>query len=203
MFTNSSLTDGAVMTIGLVGTLLLRPLCSAAAHTFYCQDERTFVFWWGVDYVSICISVLCTSIVFARTCFFCSPQQQIFFVLSVCGLFCSTVISVLFIASPGVRVASFVLFVVFASGVPFFFSVFTASDWPTTYLLYWAGSILFIVFGLVLKATGFPECLSECSGRLDVLGASHQWWHICINVGHLFLYYTWTYYFNWRNDHPC
>jgi hypothetical protein len=58
--------------------------------------------------------------------------------------------------------------------VPFFFALATAPEWDSTYLFFWAGSIGCTVFGLILKATGFPECLSECSGKLDILFASHQ-----------------------------
>ena len=43
-------------------------------------------------------------------------SQQVFFFISVLVLFLSTIAAVLFVASPGIRTSSFVLYVLFANG---------------------------------------------------------------------------------------
>jgi hypothetical protein len=48
--------------------------------------------------------------------FYCMISQQIFFYISVLVLLLSTIAAVLFVASPGIRTSSFLLYVLFANG---------------------------------------------------------------------------------------
>jgi predicted membrane channel-forming protein YqfA (hemolysin III family) len=178
----ASPTDRAFVAVGLVGSLVLRPLCSGLAHLMYPQNERSYVLWWGVDYVSICVSIFCTCAVFGRFTFYCLPDQQSFFYVSLVGLFLSTVVSVLFVSSNGVRTGSFLLFVLFATGVPFWYSLANkwaggaANDAPSHYLLLWVASLGCFLVGLIFKSSGFPETMA-CScvrpGAFDIVGYSH------------------------------
>jgi hypothetical protein len=71
----ASPADRAFVAVGLMGSLVLRPLCSGLAHLMYPQNERSYVLWWGVDYVSICVSIFCTCAVFGRFTFYWSVAQ--------------------------------------------------------------------------------------------------------------------------------
>ena len=42
---------------------MLRPLCSGLAHLFHVTSASGYILWWSVDYVSICLAILATSIV--------------------------------------------------------------------------------------------------------------------------------------------
>lgn len=79
--------------------------------------------------MSICISIFCTCAVFGRFSFYCLPDQQSFFYVSLVGLLLSTIISVLFVSSNGVRTGSFLLFVLFATGVPFWYALANKCQW--------------------------------------------------------------------------
>ena len=54
------------LTLTLTLTLtrcVLRPLCSGLAHLFHVTSASGYILWWSVDYVSICLAILATSIV--------------------------------------------------------------------------------------------------------------------------------------------
>jgi len=184
--------------------LVVRPLCSGLAHLFACQTQTAYVVWWGVDYVSILLCVFGASLVFGRFTFYCLEQQQLFYYISVSGLFASTIISVLFIGSNAVRTGSFMLYVAFANGVPFIYQLtvkVAGTDLPRSYLLLWALMIATVGIGLFVKATAIPEVFWP--GRFDYFFSSHQIWHILINSGNAMAYWVWTTYLDWRRDRPC
>lgn len=203
----SSSTDQILVVMGLTASMVIRPICSGLAHTFYCQTVRAYVFWWGLDYVSICVAVLCSSIVSGRFAFHCIFDVQLFYYLSAVGLFASTLLSVVYVASHGVRAISFVLFVLFANGTPFIYSVVSSStnsevaNFPTEFLILWAVSLSVFTFGLIVKSTSIPEVFAP--GKFNNCGHSHFWWHLCINAGYLLILYDWKSYMHWRNDHIC
>jgi len=203
----SSRQDKTFVALGLGTALVLRPLLSGTSHLLYCQSQKDYVIWWGVDYVSICLAVLGASLVFGRFTFYCSPQQETFFIISIVGLFSSTIISVLFIASAGVRTGSFLLYVVFAIGIPFLyqfslkFDGAAENDVPREYLILWAVNLSTVGLGLLVKVTSFPEVLFP--GKCDIFFASHQWWHILINTGNAIGFWVWLTYLEWRHQTPC
>jgi len=165
------------------------------------------VFWWGVDYVSICVSILCSSIVFGRFSFYCVGQQQVFYYFSVVGLFFSTIMSVLFVASHGVRAGAFCLFVVFANAMPFIYQFYLKvdgnpiNDVDPSYFNFWILSFAFLAAGLLIKSATIPE---RCKpGHFDIWGYSHQWWHCLINAGHVSMIWTWSVYLRWRLNVKC
>ncbi len=199
--------DRVLVAMGLFGSLVLRPVASGLAHTFHCQNVRAYVFWWGLDYVSICVAVLCSSIVSGRFAFRCELSLQIFYYLSAGGLFVSTLLSVVFVASHGIRAISFVLFVVFANGVPFVYCLITKSQglaanaFPSEYLLLWGLSLAIMTFGLIIKSTAVPEVFAP--GKYDSCGHSHFIWHVAINSGYCLILFDWKTYLHWRHNVGC
>eukprot|EP00475_Leptophrys_vorax_P041106 TRINITY_DN7728_c0_g1_i1.p1 TRINITY_DN7728_c0_g1~~TRINITY_DN7728_c0_g1_i1.p1 ORF type:complete len:882 (-),score=185.21 TRINITY_DN7728_c0_g1_i1:65-2464(-) len=211
VFQNASLHDQLVISAALIGALIVRPLASGLAHLLFCQDRKTYAFWWSVDYVSICLTILLVSFVSGRFCFYCFPERQVFYYVSALGLFCSTIVSVLFVASGGIRAGSFLLFIMFANVVPlvyqlgFFLSKVTPeyNRGPTEYITYWVVCLLILLLGMVVKSAMIPEIFSKNKGSFDIFGYSHQWWHICINIGHSTLWFGWRTYLIWRDSNPC
>eukprot|EP00455_Lapot_gusevi_P050936 TRINITY_DN7491_c0_g1_i5.p1 TRINITY_DN7491_c0_g1~~TRINITY_DN7491_c0_g1_i5.p1 ORF type:complete len:181 (+),score=25.12 TRINITY_DN7491_c0_g1_i5:51-593(+) len=177
------------------------------AHMFYCINERAYILWWGIDYASICFAVCMASLVYGHFTFYCNIQQEIFFFLSVIGLFISTILSVLFVASASIRTGSFVLYVSFANAVPLIYQVvfkigqIAGNDVPSQYVTLWTLVIGVSSVGLILKATSFPELC--CPGKLDVWFSSHQWWHCCINFSQFLTFWSWKSYLAWRQSNTC
>ncbi len=67
--------------------------------------------------------ILFGSIVSGRFTFYCALQQQVFFFVSVVGLFLSTLLTVLFVARPAIRTVSFFLYVFFCFAMPLFYQM--------------------------------------------------------------------------------
>ena len=63
--------DKFFVIVGLVGSWLVRPICSGLAHTFYPMSNRAYVIWWGVDYVSILLCIMGYALVMGRFTFYC------------------------------------------------------------------------------------------------------------------------------------
>jgi predicted membrane channel-forming protein YqfA (hemolysin III family) len=163
------------------------------ALVYMCVAPLCVLFRSPVDYASICLSIFCTCAVFGRFAFYCLPDQQSFFYVSLAGLFLSTIVAVLFVSSNAVRTGSFLLFVLFSTGVPLWYTLGlkwaggAADDVPEAYVMLWLVSLGCFGVGLGFKSSGFPESLS-CGGCIkpgtfDVWGGSHANWHLCINAG--------------------
>lgn len=211
MWENISVFDGFLTRIALFIILVLRPLCSGLAHLFHCVSERSYLIWWAIDYASIAITILFQSLVFGRFTFYCMESQQIFYYISVSGLFFSTLISVLFVASANVRTYSFLLYVLFAAGVPLAYQVMLKmtpempnhhnSDVPLEYLCYWAMLSGTFFLSFLVRGAQLPE--AACEGKVDNVLSSHQIWHILVNSGNAMAYVVWRKYLIWRATHPC
>ena len=89
------------MSAGLGVSCVLRPLCSGLAHLFHVTSASGYILWWSVDYVSICLAILATSLVSGRFAFYCLEPLQILFFTSIGGLLSSSMVAVLAISSPG------------------------------------------------------------------------------------------------------
>jgi adiponectin receptor len=201
--------DRGLLLGGLVVALVVRPLCSAAAHLLYCATERRlYALWWSVDYVSICLAILAVSLVCARNAFFCEPELGHLFFVCSSGLLCTSLIAVLCTASSSVRAFSFLLFVLFCNVVPLCYTLLSKLDgWyhndaPWAYIYSWVVSLLVFLLGMVIKSASVPEACAP--GAFDLVGSSHQLWHVCINVAFVFgTLVPWRIYADWRATAPC
>ena len=175
--------------LAVVGALIVRPLCSGLAHLLNGLSRRAFVFWWSVDYVSICAAVLCASIPLGRFTFYCDEDKQLFFYVSCGGLFASTVLAVVYVAESSVRTFAFLIFVVFANWLPMLFFVYDKAvvkdpdagiGWA--YVRLWCAAMGTMTAGLLIKALQLPDALLP-PGACDILFHSHQWWHLSSTAG--------------------
>ena len=115
--------DRYIVGFGLISSTVLRPLCSSLAHLMHCTSASGYIFWWSLDYCSICLAILASSVVSGHFAFYCMEPLQILFFTSTAGLLSTTIVAVLAVASPSLRATSFVLFVLFCNGVPFTYQV--------------------------------------------------------------------------------
>ena len=136
--------DRAFILICLIGCLIVRPLVSGLAHAYAQQSHRSYAGWWAADFVSICLAIACSSLLMARFTFYCQCDRQLFYIIGLVGLLTSTIISVISVASASVRIASFILLVVIANGVPLGWQIYAqvanenvSEVVPAEYLLLW------------------------------------------------------------------
>ena len=201
--------DRIIIIIGLSGALILRPILSAGAHTFSIMSSYHYVLWWGIDYFSICIAIVCSSLVYSHFTFYCQPQQYIFYVISTVGLLISTLLAVVYVASPGVRVGSFLLLILLANVMPLTWQIviqITSKDEglivPPDYLIQWGGALGIMLLGLIIKSSLIPE-ICTTRNRFDYVFNSHNWWHLCINGGFILMFPAITTYLEWREQTVC
>ncbi len=199
--------DKLIIGIGLFGCVILRPIISGAAHTFSCESSYKYVLWWGMDYFSICVAIVSSSLIYSRFTWYCEPQQYIFYVISTVGLLISTLVSVLYVASGGVRLGSFILLICLANVLPLVWQItlqYTADEGekvPPEFLFFWISGGGLMVLGLLIKSSMIPEIC--CPGKFDLCASSHNWWHLCINGGFVALYPAIEIYLKFRKGNMC
>jgi len=179
--------------------LIVRPICSLMAHSFYIVSKRAHDFWWRVDYVSICVTMLCEGVVSGHFTFDCQHQLKVLFFTCVSCMFLSTMLSTLVSRSIQIRAASFSLFVVFATGCPFLYqwiSFMQSTDGILLkYLSLWTIGYVMAALALIIKSSWFPErCCHNQRHCLSYVGASHQIWHVLINSCLSISVYAWIVY---------
>lgn len=66
---SATATDRWLVGSCLIGATVVRPLCSGLAHLLACMSPRGYIFWWSVDYVSISLAILASSLVYGHFAF--------------------------------------------------------------------------------------------------------------------------------------
>ena len=200
--------DRAFILIACFGCLIVRPAVSGLAHVFHQQSRRNYIVWWSMDYVSICVAITCSSLLFARFTFYCECDRQLFYIIGVVGLLTSTIIAVVSVASPGVRITSFILLVVIANGLPLLLQLYlqfaSANEYnvlPWDFMAAWMSSLGIMLFGLIIRGCSIPEVC--CPGCFDYVGHSHSYWHLAINGGFTTMLIGIQKYLSFRREHMC
>jgi len=200
--------DHIFILIAVFGCLIIRPAVSGLAHVFYQQSRSHYLRWWAMDYVSICFAITCSSLLFARFTFYCECDRQLFYIIGVIGLLISTIIAVVSVASPGVRVTSFILLVAIANGLPLLFQLYVQfksenqyNVLPWDFMAAWITSLGVMAFGLIIRGCSIPEVC--CPGCFDYIGHSHGYWHLCINGGFTFMVVGIHRYLTFRSQNEC
>ena len=204
---DSPLPDRYIVGVGLIVATVVRPLCSGFAHLLHCTGARGYIFWWSVDYLSICLAILASSVVSGHFAFYCTPSLQMLFFTSAAGLLSTTIVAVMAVASPGLRATSFLLFVLFSNGVPFLYQLGTKvfaqqqaypANVDARYLQLWAASLATFALGLVVKSSSLPERVA-LSRWPDFYLSSHNLWHVILNFGFVLgTFLSWGVYLDWR-----
>lgn len=202
--------DKTLIIIGGFLVLIFRPICSVLAHTFYLISKKAHDFWWRVDYISICITMLFEGIISGNYTFNCNYQLKLLFFTCVSCMFISTMLSTLVSKSMQIRAALFCLFVIFATGCPFLYQwIMYYSNYSQNnnnkplikYLTLWTFAYILAAFALIIKSLWFPErCCKKQRKCLSYFGASHQIWHILINSCLSLSVYAWIVYLRFKYE---
>lgn len=209
-WTKVSATEQIMFALSGFLVLILRPFCSLLAHTFYLISKKAHIFWWRVDYLSICLTVLCEGVMTGYFTFECQRQLQLFFFICASCMFISTMFSTLFSHSGQIRAASFSLFSVFATGLPFiyqwvsYWQYFEVYRHLFGYLMIWTCAYVLAAVALTIKSLWFPErcCKDDYRDVLSYVGASHQIWHVLINLSLTISVWAWTVFLHWKYNSP-
>lgn len=173
-------------------------MCSAIYHAFHCISDRASQILSRLDYAGI--SILITGSCFPPFVygFYCQPfYSQLYLTLI------AIVSIIVFIVSLGEKIHEFEYAVVkstmygglvFCAILPvchlIYLNVTATGESDNLDFIpsipYYVAMILCYLVGLIIYATKYPERC--CPGKFDLLGHSHQIWHICVLLGIVFTY---------------
>uniref|UniRef100_A0A7S2DCS2 Uncharacterized protein n=1 Tax=Haptolina brevifila TaxID=156173 RepID=A0A7S2DCS2_9EUKA len=202
--------DHLMVSVAMICSCIVRPLCSALAHLLAHTSAHSYRFWWSVDYSSISLAVLMLSLVSSRFAFYCDQSLWTVFCISAVALFLSTVISILVVASPAVvslssgvrsrvRTSLFIIFILFCNGVPFIYQLAYSTQLRSAsinrYLAFWGASLATFALGCALKSWLLVERIFNST----TLISSHTLWHIILNAAFVLApLLGWDEYLTWR-----
>ncbi|CAK4662073.1 hypothetical protein LEN26_016163 [Aphanomyces euteiches] len=180
--------------------------CSAIYHLMYIQS-RAWCDWFSqVDYAGIIVLIASAFVPFLYYSFYCNPTIQAIYlsivaILAVASLVASFAPS--FQAHPNIRTGVFLCLAGFGL-VPLVHLIRAHGirDANVQMTLRALGhTSVFNFMGIFFYVTRFPE--SRFPGRFDVVGASHQLWHLCVLAASLVHYTNAVEHFELRCMMPC
>jgi len=170
---------------------------SSAFHTFYCHSPATQVRCLQGDQAGILIALLGTYFRAITTIFRCSSANVTFHMAIISVLF-SAVFYRKYWRKQGMEVSAKDILIFLALGIyaliPFIHWLSLHDNFGgniiTREMVFWllfpyiVGSL-----GVLFYVSRVPERLAP-TGCCDILGASHQIWHVCIFIGMAAWYHT-------------
>lgn len=179
---------GALAAYVCAGTLAFA--ASAIFHTFLCHSRRVYLATAVLDYMGIAV-LLCGAFMPGLAYgFVCAPRWQAAYVLLVgaMGLAASSAQVLPVCHRPGAERLRLVLFVSLGA-----FGLMPCLHWVALHgaqseavlQLGWRMAVLFVglACACAIYVGRLPECLAP--GRFDVLGQSHQLWHVLVALLYL------------------
>lgn len=174
---------------------------SAFCHQFYCINKRWHTVCWFMDFLGILTGMLCAGITFSYCTFYCFPGMLWAMMCAMCGAYVMAIYTCWsrFCARTGADI------LVPADRFPEFSCVLSLFGWVATlvpvllalllrpeylYVPAFRSILVRAVIGPVLMGLGitcfaqghFPERFAVRWGlkerAFDLLGHSHQWWHV-------------------------
>ncbi|KAH8920456.1 HlyIII-domain-containing protein [Atractiella rhizophila] len=176
--------DTGVFAIFLTGASVCLGL-SSAFHTLCCHSKEVAARMNRLDYIGIAVLIVASFYPAVYYGFFCDPTLQIFYLtcVTVAGLASTYVVISPIYALPEYRRTRTRVFIALGLSAvfPVFHSIYKYGLHTTNdhFSLPWlvSSGVLYIV-GALLYAERCPEIFSP--GTFDLIGASHQIFHICI-----------------------
>ncbi|KAF0696876.1 Aste57867_12395 [Aphanomyces stellatus] len=180
---------------------------SATYHLMYTQHAAADSFYLRFDFGGILFLIFGAAVPMLYYTFFCSPPLRTFYVGLASAVGCASFVATFlpaFTTSPSLRIA------VFGS------TILSLCIIPLTHLLVQAGMsspeiaimlqpvvkcMVFNIPGVVFYATKVPERWRP--GVFDVVGSSHQWWHLCVVLASAVYYWEIQSQYNWRHATGC
>ncbi|KAF0696878.1 Aste57867_12397 [Aphanomyces stellatus] len=190
-----------------LGSVSLCFALSSLYHLMYVQDAATASLYLRFDFAGILVLIFGAAVPLLHYTFFCSPALRTLYV----GL--SSVVGLLaFVATfqPAFSECRFVRLGVFGA------TILTLCIVPLTHVLIETGPtspqftamlqplvvcLVFNVPGVLFYAARVPERWSP--GSFDVVGSSHQWWHLCVALAAVTYFSQVQVQYAWRRTTGC
>ncbi|KAG8221952.1 hypothetical protein J437_LFUL007793 [Ladona fulva] len=164
-------------------------ILSSLYHTFSCRSEKDYVCFLSFDLFGIALSLLAIYMSGVYYAFWCYPEWQQFYLITVCLIFAVA----MGLQIPRFNVSANVKLMVFVGWAAY--GVLPTIHW-TIMMGGWENPIVELLLPRVLgmyaiSGLAFFIYLSKIperwfAGKVDYLGSSHQWWHFFVVVA---LYY--------------
>lgn len=182
-------------------------ILSALYHTFNACSQEASEFCLMLDLGGICASITASYISGVYYAFWCHPFWQNFYMITVAGFILTGLAfrntfnkdeNLVF------RLIFFIGFVVYGC-VPTFHWVIMNGGLESDEVKLFLPRIIFmyLICGLafLFYAAKFPEVMLP--GRFDILGSSHQWWHLFIFLCLAYWHSTGLAFFKYRHALGC
>ncbi|ETV98682.1 hypothetical protein H310_08785 [Aphanomyces invadans] len=180
--------------------------CSAVYHLLYIQSRAWCDWFTQVDYAGIIVLIAGAFVPLVSYSFYCKPDVVVAY-LSVVGMLATASLVASFAPSfqahPHIRTAVFlalagfgsvpVMHVIQQDGLLHDHTQLTLHGIATTSAVNLVGVSLYMQR---LPERAFP-------GRFDMVGSSHQWWHLCVFMAALMYYAYAMRHYEWRCMTPC
>ncbi|RHY55170.1 hypothetical protein DYB37_006365 [Aphanomyces astaci] len=180
--------------------------CSAIYHLLYIQSRAWCAWFTQVDYAGIIVLIASAFVPMLSYAFYCDRDVATMYLSVVGSLAMSSLVASFapaFQDHPHIRTGVFLALAGFGF-VPIghlmrHHGLFHDHVLLTLHGL--AGTAVVNLVGVALYVTQFPE--RSFPGRFDLVGSSHQWWHVCVFTAALVYYAYAVQHFEWRCLTPC
>ncbi|ETV98681.1 hypothetical protein H310_08784 [Aphanomyces invadans] len=183
--------------------------CFALSTTYYLlyvQNDSVASVYLQMDFAGIIAFIVGCYVPSIYYAFYCDPTCQAAY-LGVVGVLAVGLFVALGVPSIGrnkvMRVKAF-LGLIFFAVVPIGHAIFAFGFWDDHVQLMIKPAVTCSVFsflGLFLYVTRLPE--RWYPGKFDVVGSSHQWWHLCVVLAALAYYTSLLDHYTWRSKVGC
>eukprot|EP01090_Pellita_catalonica_P004378 TRINITY_DN14203_c0_g1_i1.p1 TRINITY_DN14203_c0_g1~~TRINITY_DN14203_c0_g1_i1.p1 ORF type:complete len:232 (-),score=2.77 TRINITY_DN14203_c0_g1_i1:263-958(-) len=206
----------AVSTILFYFPIIATGICflsSATFHLMYCLSESARNIFILLDFFGIALTIAASVLTSLHFGYFCYPRLQIFYDGIYIAIFCYTGYLFTQRSDPNFKqriIRNFVTSVIYPV-LPLTHWVILRvlfTDHPDApedvHIFLWRIILMWVIYGVgfAIYATKFPECLKP--GLFDIIGHSHQLWHLCVVVASLWvLFAIHLRVFEYRHATPC
>ncbi|KAF8400472.1 hypothetical protein HHK36_013770 [Tetracentron sinense] len=187
-----------VFLVGAMGCLI----CSSLSHLLACHSQRLNFFFWRLDYAGISLMIVSSFFPPIYYAFFCNPHARLFYLTTITLLGILAIITLLApaLSTPRFRPFRATLFLAmgFSGVVPAAHSVALHWNHPQTFvaLAFELTMAVFYATGAAFYVSRVPEKWKP--GAFDIVGHSHQIFHVFVVAGALAHYAATLVLLNWR-----
>jgi len=182
-------------------------LSSSLFHTFSCHSEAAHKSWRFTDHFSILFALFGTYISIICSIFSCFPNWKLVHLSTVIALFTWVVFFKCLAPGKDCRIPlDLFIYVILYSAIPFAHWIWLQEGGLGSWIVQAKMKQAILPFvnggiGLIFYLTRFPEKMFK--GSVDLVGASHQVWHVLIFLGMACWYVETTKSFAEENLQSC
>lgn len=183
-------------------------ICSTLFHLLCCQSEHEYRRWLRWDLFGIVIGIMGCYFPGVYYAFYCSAMHRDGYMYCVALMFGGAIAIQLHPewSLPRWRLRRIITYFFVLA-----FGVVPVMHWTVMHMHNSVEVSLFLyrvvmayllaLIGFIFYISLFPECLFP--GKVDIIGHSHQWWHLLTLAGFIWWYHSGLELCRYRHTHPC